>query len=361
MADPFTKRIELCFRHLLIRIVNRVARRPKRERPLDLSPTASILLIRHDRLGDAIISTAAMQMLRDRYPAARIDILLGHRNAAVSALLPAVDRVHVVRRGIAGLLAIIGALRRERYDVVINLLANSSASGALLTIAVRARCRIGFAGELAGIYDFAVPVAAGQMHIVVETTLLLSPLGIAAAGDPPVRPVELLKLRIDPDTVAPPERLDDQRPARVVFSISAPGPSRSWPDQKVVALLSELVDRNISWTIAGTPDHAERVAAIARASGASVMPATPSYAEFLRMLASFDIVITPQTSTVHASSALRRPTILLNTDSDSDCQWTPWGVPHRTIAHGDTVAAISVEAVADALRSLLDELLIARD
>ena len=35
-----------------------------------------ILLIRHDRIGDAIVSTPVMRLLRERFPDARIDILL---------------------------------------------------------------------------------------------------------------------------------------------------------------------------------------------------------------------------------------------------------------------------------------------
>jgi len=56
-----------------------------------------ILLVQLDHLGDAIISTAILPVLRKRYPKASIEVLAGPWNREVFETLPEVDRVHVSR------------------------------------------------------------------------------------------------------------------------------------------------------------------------------------------------------------------------------------------------------------------------
>lgn len=352
MADTVVKRLELAFRRALTRALARAARRPRAHVAIPDSPR--ILLLRHDRFGDAIVSTAIMKLLRERYPDARIDILLGRRNAAIASLLPAIDRAHVLGSGIGGLRAIAPVLRAERYDVVINLLAKDSTSGAILAILSGARLRVGFAGALADIYDFPIPRPSRPMHIVPETALLLAPFGVREVGDRPTREAEMLELAVRaPRSAATPA---NDRGARIVFSISARDEDHTWPDSSVEALAVRLGGDGIALAIAGTPEHRARVEAIASRSGARALPGSGSFAGFVEQLSAFEVIVTPQTSTVHVGSALRIATILLNTDTESDRQWTPWGVAHRTLSRGARLALISVDEVADAIRSLLAEL-----
>jgi ADP-heptose:LPS heptosyltransferase len=355
VSDPLLKRLELAVRRGLIAGVNRFARRPRQRGLLELPDAPRILLLRHDRLGDAIVSTASMKLLRERFPDARIEILLGRRNRAVAPLLPAVDEALELSPGIAGLRAARGMLRARRYDVVVNLLAKDSSSGAILAVLSGARWRVGFAGALADIYDFPVPRPSVPMHIVPETSLLLAPFGIAPIGAVPSRESELLDLLPPSASIDMPQGRTSGQP-RILFSISAPTAARSWPDERVVALVDRMRERELHWSIVGVPADRERVERIARESGAESLPATGSYPEFIARLATADIVVTPQTSTVHAAAALRRPTVLLNTSSASDTQWTPWGVPHRVVSAGERLDLISVDAVVAAVDSLVAEL-----
>jgi len=92
-----------------------------------------ILLIQLDHLGDAIITTTMLPALRQRYPAASIEVLAGPWNRAVFEAAPEVDRVHVSRinrfaRGRLIRFAWIAAmlwwglrLRRRRIDLGIDV------------------------------------------------------------------------------------------------------------------------------------------------------------------------------------------------------------------------------------------------
>ncbi|MBC8144439.1 MAG: glycosyltransferase family 9 protein, partial [bacterium] len=214
-----------------------------------------------------------MKQLRERYPTARIDIVLGRRNAAIASLLPAIDSTFVLRPGIGGLQSLRKTLRASNYDVVVNLLAKDSSSGAVLAVLSGARYRVGFEGSLSSIYDFPIPHSNRTTHIVSETSLLLTPFGIKATGASPSNDFEMLELVVDN---APVETANDVggRDVRVVFSISAPSPARSWIDEKVAETIRELSVDGLTFVVAGLPADQLRLAAIAKACNASVLEPT---------------------------------------------------------------------------------------
>ena len=64
------------------------------------SPIRSILIIQLDHLGDAILSTGMLRVLRQNYPEARIDILVGPWNRSLfEEMVPDVDRILVIDNG----------------------------------------------------------------------------------------------------------------------------------------------------------------------------------------------------------------------------------------------------------------------
>src|SRR5437763_16243375 len=91
-----------------------------------------ILLIKPSAVGDVVHALPVLVKLRARYPAARIDWLITPENADLVRHHPAVSDVVLfprrefarfgrLRRAAAGLLRLLGALRRRRYDLVLDL------------------------------------------------------------------------------------------------------------------------------------------------------------------------------------------------------------------------------------------------
>lgn len=64
----------------------------RRAAPFQIGQVNRILLVRTDKIGDAIVSTPVLQALRQHYPNARIDVVLGRRNRAAGPLLPFKDQ-----------------------------------------------------------------------------------------------------------------------------------------------------------------------------------------------------------------------------------------------------------------------------
>jgi lipopolysaccharide heptosyltransferase I len=121
--------------------------------PLQTRPFQRILLIKPSAVGDVIHTLPVLAKLRKRYPAAQIDWLLTPPIAELVRHHPALSNVLLFpRQGFVGVRAawsatvgvvrLLTTLRRERYDLVLDL--QGQLRSALFTLVSGAPVRIGF-------------------------------------------------------------------------------------------------------------------------------------------------------------------------------------------------------------------------
>jgi heptosyltransferase-2 len=123
----------------------------------------SILFLRHDRIGDMILSTAALKALRRGYPHAKITILASERNFEILKHNPIVDEILIYK----GILWFIKTIRPRGYDLVIDPFVTYELKQALMTYLSGGKYRIGF--EAAGrevFFNVRGPVAYPQKQMV---------------------------------------------------------------------------------------------------------------------------------------------------------------------------------------------------
>jgi ADP-heptose:LPS heptosyltransferase len=154
-----------------------------------------ILVLKRDKLGDMLLTTPLLALLRRQLPDAAIEVLASDYNAWVLGGNPDVDRVWVYRRSRIGSgISVVGALQQailgtrlrfERFDVAIAAQGESSPRATRRARWVGARRTIAYVepGEPA-VSDPLVPPVDG--HERDRMIGLLAPLGIAAPSVPPV-------------------------------------------------------------------------------------------------------------------------------------------------------------------------------
>lgn len=140
-AQP-RNRVSLIDRYLkpnVLRILERLfSKAPVSPKDVHHSEIRRILVIRqHDQLGDFLLATPVLRALRDRYPEARIGLLVRDYFADVAARVPAVDEVLVFRANLfhwtfKGFRTLWDQLRK-RWDVtvVLNTVSHSLTSDVL--------------------------------------------------------------------------------------------------------------------------------------------------------------------------------------------------------------------------------------
>jgi lipopolysaccharide heptosyltransferase II len=210
-----------------------------------------VLLIRLRLIGDVVLSTPVTRALRRAFPDAALTYLVERDAAAVVAANPYLDRVMVVERTrglrrVADDIRLAWRLRRERFDVVIDL--HGGPRSSWLTLATGAPQRIGY--DMPGrqwMYTRAVPRARElrPRHSVLNQWDLLE--GIE--GWTPSLPdpsADGVTMAVDP--VA--ERRVVERLAAadvgsqhdlIVLHVSASNPFRRWPEAAFAQVVAGLV------------------------------------------------------------------------------------------------------------------------
>ncbi|HET9984609.1 MAG TPA: glycosyltransferase family 9 protein [Longimicrobiales bacterium] len=145
-------------------------------------PMRRILLIQMKWMGDVILTTPAIRLLRRAYPDARIDLLTRPPGAAAVEGNPYLDEVLVFRRGRENTARMVRELARRRYDAVIDF--RSTIRDTLFAVASRAPLRVGVqdSGLRRVLYTHTFPKERDGVYLARQKMELLRPLGIEAGA-----------------------------------------------------------------------------------------------------------------------------------------------------------------------------------
>lgn len=351
------KRLELAWRGFWIRVLVRAMRQPSSPQATPAWGTRPyrVLFLRHDRAGDMILSTGVMRAIAESHPGITLDVLASPANATI---LDASDFVHDVivfdKKRLANYWPTVRALRRRRYDVVIDCMVTAPSLTTLLLIWASGavyRAGIGGRGNDAAFNITVPPETHPDAHMVDHLAALAPAFGVtldrsarapvlAITDDERVRAVALW------DAAGPP------RFRRVLINVSAGTSARLWPDDRYVAIMRHIRDiagdAGARFITIGAPADAPRTQAIARGGGGACVR-TSTLRDALALVATADFVYTPDTSIAHAAAAFRRPCVAMYV-AGSVTRWGLFGTVGRSIEHSEkTLTTLSVERMAAAV------------
>lgn len=251
-----------------------------------------ILLVRLRLVGDVVFTTPIPRALKRVFPGAHLTYLVESQAAPVVSGNPHLDEVIVVPRGaglsrLAGDLGLALRLRRERFDLAIDL--HGGPRSSWLTLATGAPQRIGY--EVAGrrwMYTRAVarPRALRARHSVVnQWDLLLAIDGWPGDEPEPLRDAVEMPLdaaadaaiarRLELAAIGPDHEL-------IVAHVTAGNPFRQWPEASFTSLVAGLAAasplRRI--VLSSGPSDAEAARRIARAAQRALGSAADRVVDF---------------------------------------------------------------------------------
>ncbi len=149
--------------------------------PPDAAPPDRILLLRLERIGDLLMTVAAIADVRAQAPSARIDLVTGSWNGPLARLIPGVDAVEALdapwlsrTAGSGGYGALVQRARRwrrRRYDLAINFEGDIRSNLLLALSGAPRRIGFGMAGG-APLLTTCVPYDPAR-HVAVNAVRLL--------------------------------------------------------------------------------------------------------------------------------------------------------------------------------------------
>ncbi|MGB2867164.1 MAG: glycosyltransferase family 9 protein [Bacteroidota bacterium] len=359
MGDPLVKRIEIGFRRWLVRVLRFLFTRPRRPvENIDFN-RSKFLFVRQDMIGDVLVSTPLLAALHDRYPGARIDALLSNKNHFVLERDPAVTKRWVYKKNLSSAVSILRNIRRERYDFIIDLMDNPSATSTVVCLLAGARWNVGIEKENDYAYDIVVPMLSRRdTHIIDRIAQLLTPFRISPSDH-----IFAIRYVTSPDSDRFAEgfiktKLPSGRPI-VGLNISAGSEVRYWGTRNFSDFISWVTSSHPECIILilHKPSDRDKAQAIHDlAPSAVVSPDTTSFDQFAALIRRLAMLLTPDTSAVHLASAFNVPVVVLYVQSDKSLRiWEPYGTEYEIlVTEKDDLSTIPASDVTTAFERLYE-------
>ena len=335
--------------------------------------TIKILFIRRDNIGDLICTTPAIHSVREKYPDAKIGMLVNSYNADVIKHNPDINELYIYEKAKHAPdknklsvwwdnFKVFHRIRKERYDVAIAC-GSYSPTLAKYTFFTGAKLRIGFSKKKTRAFFYNKPVIppVGDAHEVIRVFNLLSPMGIhdgpgkliLVPDDAELKRFELYKKNAVKDPFKP----------LLAIAISARIKANKWSTEKFMELIDKILLQETAsvlllWapgsennpTFPGDNESAERISR--NFEGRIIAYPTPSLKSLIAAIAGSDIVITLDTGSLHMAAALGKVTVAMMTKGKAKT-WYPWKTRNVVIAAENAVNEIQVDSVLQAVNDLI--------
>lgn len=340
---------------------------------LKLPQNPKIMILRQDRIGDALVSVPVLKVLKNHFPQAEIDVLLGKNNfGARNAFKKYAHDFFLYDKKFFSTISLLLKLRFKKYDVIIDLQDKFSRTSSLFIRLLQPTYSIGTPPENLTLYTHTVETLDRQnVHIVERTAQVLLPFGIDVlkenlrleyefSTDEIAQAKELLKELKNPSVLrtSPLEKGDD-----LLLGVNLAGSSetRFWGTENFNGFLKVFKKDfpHITPLIFASPGYEHQAQEISLKTDVKIAPPTKSFHEFAALLHECDVIFTPDTSVVHLAAAWQTPAITLFSTADrasTGMPWTPYKSPHISLETSDTfVSKIPVKDVIFAFKKLLAE------
>lgn len=281
----------------------------------------NILFLRHDRIGDMVLSTAALRALKRAYPRARITVLASERNHEILIQNPHVDEILIYH----GILWFIKKMRSRRYDLVIDPFLTYELKQAFMTYLAGGKYRIGF--EKAGreiFFNLKSPETSIPKQMVEYLLDLVGQVGGKSEGCIP----ELFLS--DEETRWASQSFADKGIAAHELTIAVhPGAyytSQRWAGDKFGALIRRIREQyKAKIILLGSGDEKDLVRRVQELAVKEVHDFSGlGLRELMALLAQCDLFIGNNSGPLHIASALKIRTVSMIGPTVTPL-WLPYG------------------------------------
>jgi len=338
----FLKSIEIYFKWMVLVwfvVLGGVSRRGGRFDPRKIR---RLLFVRHDKLGDMIISLPIFHNLKRLYPQIEIDVLCGRDNNMIIEHDPHISRIlFYKKRPLADLKRILD-MRRMKYDAIVDMTFGESVTATiLLSLIGPGAFKLGVGkSRLSQFFDRIVdPEDVRGPHIIESTASILTLFDISL-DDCDLIPKMYL---VDEDERTGKSFLDplrDEYGMLIGINLSAGRPARTWPVESYIELLGRLLHKfgTAAFVLTAAPDERWKIEKVMSSHRERMYPVPEGYSirEIAGLLKHLDFLITPDTSIGHIASCVDLPSLAMYPGNmENFAVWRPFNPCVRAVNSPD--------------------------
>ncbi len=306
-----------------------------------------ILVIALSGIGDAIMFSPALRLLKEHYPSAEIDLLTMFRGAAeIYERLPDISSVYYwdfLKKGKLESMMFLGQLRRKQYDVSITAFPANRWQYNAITRLIGARRRLGT--DYLNLNKQSMPwlltdriSEQDELHNVEENCKLVALLGIPLP--PEIPPLQLVVTAADDASTQSWLQERSIPSAMPIIGIHAGSAvfknqiNKRWAWDKY-AELSILLRREYGATtlLFGGPEERELNEMIAAHSdGSAIVVTTPSIMSSIALMKRCTLFVSNDSGLMHIAAALPLPLVSIF-GYTSHIHTRPWTPRYEVVRH----------------------------
>lgn len=342
--SEFLKKFEIWWRHHIVYpLLQRILYNAPYDGTIDLSKVDRLLILRHDRIGDMIVTTPFFKILKTKYPHLWLGVTASRKNYEILQYNQYVDVVYIFEKNLFRTFMEIVRIRRAKYDVILNCIFNRTTGiGLLAYLLSNNAITISQGAEKYSFYFnkyFSFP--RNKVHMVrllatiVEKSfsITIDEADLKYSITIPGTVTTYIQHYLESRNI---QKLSNGRYNFLLLNISPTNSRKALSKQQISVIVEHLT--NNSYTVIVTYDPRDRnghVYAQEVAEKYRCIVFRTSRREQLLELAEIircaRCVITPDTSVVHFASAMKTPVIAFYTTLEDHIEWQPWKVPHLSI------------------------------
>jgi len=323
-----TKNIYLYSRKLFLNLLARVLSNDVTY--LNAALIRKILFVRIDRIGDLVLSTPALNILKKNYPHASITVLASRSNSSVVLNNPHVDECIVYDRqgGVSGLVTLLGRLRSFCFDLAIDPFDDYELKSALIVFLSGAKYRVGYSVYGKEVfYNLKVKKRDGIDHFMKCVLRVLEPLGIKDNNFVP-------EIFLTSEELYQAKKWLKNMRVKAPFIGVHPGAyyeSQRWPTEYFAELIDQARRKHLEVLLFGGIEDREIIDRIL----SSIDQIIPYYVgddlrQFMALLAQCCLFVCNNSGPLHIACALGVPTISFMGPTVKE-RWIPIGDQHKVL------------------------------
>jgi len=363
------KRGELFLRRILISLTEAFLKKQVRK---PSPPYNRILFIRFDVLGDMIISLPVLRAVRMNLPSSLIDIVCSFKNDSIVKHSGYVNNTYITSKNIFRNIMLVFRLKKKKYDVIVNLVTHPS-----LTYAIFARWigpnSIRVAGEQKSheyLYTHIVDLPPKKITHIASSLLLLCSFLIDKNFQAFAQPWVVYNNEIKEKAkelygwILKQFNFNSESSKIVAVNLSAGMVRRDWTFEKffeflkiVINKYDKVVDGWVIFTNPANPSESKRMVELLNSNKIIALPGIKDFKILLEFLHFLYALVTPDTSFMHAASAIGTPELGLMAEVKVS-EWGPLSSPNAVAVskNPSSLKEIPVEDVVAAFDRLIEQL-----
>ncbi len=318
-----------------------------------------ILIYRCDAIGDFIVTTPVIQLIKENFPKAEVHFIVSPRNAKLLEHNNNVSKFFVYDGKFSSILKLIPKIRKEKYNIAFTFMTyKTSKVGTLLNVLLGSKTvKVAPAhkdreAEYSAYFNIMIPVVRNSANLVeLQLKVVCDVLGLNSRNQ-----VAKFDLPVSEDDRKYAEDFINQKKLEqfTVFNLSAGRDYNQWSQNKNIEFLKRLLiefpDLNI--VLIASASEAELGENIIKTFSGNIrlFPPPANLHKIIALIDKASIVISPDTAIVHIAAAKSVPVLAFYSGRTASLrEWEPYGVKSEIlISEGDqpieeisTTAALS--------------------